>query len=171
MRIGFFGKLPSRGDFVRSRLSHDTVSAWDNWLQSVLLRTATSRDDGGAGLLTEGGAWRLSLPAGLCGPRPLAGVWLSSHDRVGRCFPLLIAAEAAAASESFLDAAERTGRAAIGGMLEPDALSLLLAGLEPPPPADDLALVGRWWQAGATAGFEAACMPDARIFGLMQGVP
>src|ERR1700753_3291837 len=36
IRIGFFGKLPSRGDFVRMYLSRAIVTAWDQWLQSVM---------------------------------------------------------------------------------------------------------------------------------------
>ena len=39
--VGLFGKLPSRGDFVRRRVADAFVDAWDAWLRECL---AASRE-------------------------------------------------------------------------------------------------------------------------------
>ncbi|MCK5122292.1 MAG: DUF2094 domain-containing protein, partial [Methylococcales bacterium] len=31
LELGFYGKLPSVGDFVSRRLSQDFISSWDVW--------------------------------------------------------------------------------------------------------------------------------------------
>ena len=36
IEVGFFGKLPSHGDFLRRRLSDDFVRTWDDWLEECL---------------------------------------------------------------------------------------------------------------------------------------
>ena len=40
---GLFGKLPSRGDFVRENLPRDFTDAWDAWWERSLAGTS---DDG-----------------------------------------------------------------------------------------------------------------------------
>ena len=40
IEVGFYGKLPSHGDFLRRRVSDGFVGVWDAWLQESL---ATSR--------------------------------------------------------------------------------------------------------------------------------
>ena len=39
VRVGFYGKLPSRGDFLRESLPRDFVEAWDAWWQRGLVAT------------------------------------------------------------------------------------------------------------------------------------
>jgi len=39
--VGFYGKLPTHGDFLRRRVSDGFVGVWDGWLQDCL---AASRD-------------------------------------------------------------------------------------------------------------------------------
>jgi type VI secretion system protein ImpM len=115
MGVGFYGKLPSHGDFLRRRVSDAFVDAWDAWLRDCL---AAARDDLGPGWLDvylTSPAWRFVCAAGVCGPTAVVGLLAPSVDRVGRYFPLTIVAEmpagtslapAAAAAAGFLDAAE-----------------------------------------------------------------
>ncbi len=152
VRVGFYGKLPSRGDFVRAGLSRRLVTSWDEWVQPVLSLVC----------LPDVGVWHFALAAGVCGRGVLAGVWLPSADRVGRPFPLLVAAEAAEAVETFLDAAERVGLDAIRTGLAPAELAERLQAL-PPPAAAGSARVGarvRWWRNGGVA-FTGEALPDA----------
>lgn len=89
---GFFGKLRSHGDFVSRRLPPAMQSAFDGWLQAGLVR---SRDELGAAWTptwVSSPLWRFVLAPGLCGPRAWCGVMMPSADRVGRCFPLVLAA-------------------------------------------------------------------------------
>jgi type VI secretion system protein ImpM len=89
---GFYGKLPAKGDFVTRRLPRGFVDPWDRWLQAAI---ETSREQLGEGWLDaylNGPLWRFVLPAGQCGELALTGVIMPSVDRVGRYFPLTVAA-------------------------------------------------------------------------------
>lgn len=93
---GYFGKLRSHGDFVGRRLPPAMRDPFDAWLQAALLR---SRQDLGAGWTPawlNSPLWRFVLAPGLCGAQAWAGVMMPSLDRVGRCFPLVLAAPCAA---------------------------------------------------------------------------
>ncbi|MDC9813496.1 MULTISPECIES: type VI secretion system-associated protein TagF [Rhizobium] len=92
-RIGFFGKLPSHGDFVSMGLGRNLQSALDAWLQAGL--QAAQQELGGdwERRFRFMPAWRFIVERGLWGPATVAGVLLPSLDRVGRSFPLVIAAQ------------------------------------------------------------------------------
>lgn len=93
--VGLHGKLPARGDFVTRRLDAQFIGAWDGWLQQVL---AASRESLGAGWLEaflSAPVWRFLVPAGMYSKTGWAGVLLPSVDRVGRYFPLTLAAPVA----------------------------------------------------------------------------
>lgn len=162
--MGFFGKLPSRGDFVRVGLSRLATSAWDCWLSSVLPRAASSSPSWTDPLRTL--RWRFAFGPGVCGPSAMTGLWFPSSDRVGRMFPLLIAAEAAGRSEDFLDTAEIIGTAAICDAMTPETLVRHLAAAPQPGPAmNDVGAAARWWRKGADAAeFEGEALPDADAF-------
>ena len=88
---GFYGKLPSHGDFVRRRLTGSFVDLWDSWLQSAV---AQSKEQLGANWLEiylGSPLWRFIFTPGVCGPDMLAGVLMPSVDRAGRYFPLTMA--------------------------------------------------------------------------------
>lgn len=78
--IVVLGKLPERGDFVRSRAAGEIERAFELWLQrnvershgkipAFCVRFLVRLDDGGS---------------------PLAGTWAPSCDAVGRAFPLAL---------------------------------------------------------------------------------
>jgi len=85
-RIGYFGKLPARADFVK--LAHDpaAIGMLDAWLAQVMT------------LLPSDARWRFHYDAlapvsfALVGParhHAVAGHLLASHDQSGRRFPFL----------------------------------------------------------------------------------
>jgi type VI secretion system protein ImpM len=89
---GLYGKLPARGDFVSRRLDSDFIEGWDAWLQRVM---SASREALGARWLEcflSAPVWRFVLPAGMFSKAGWVGLVLPSVDRVGRYFPLTIAA-------------------------------------------------------------------------------
>ena len=90
--VGFYGKLPSRGDFVRSGLPRDFTDRWDDWLQSVMAGSRSLMGDAWLPAFLEAPVWRFALPRGLCGERAALGVMLPSVDKAGRYFPLTFAA-------------------------------------------------------------------------------
>jgi len=89
---GFYGKVPAVGDFVVRRLPACFVQPWDVWLQEAL---SASRDQLGSewlDLYLISPIWRFVLSPGNCGDKATAGVLMPSVDKVGRYFPLTLAA-------------------------------------------------------------------------------
>src|SRR5688572_25136309 len=116
MHVGFYGKLPSHGDFLRRRVSDAFVDAWDAWLRECLTASRGALGARWLDVYLTSPAWRFVCAAGACGPVPVVGLLAPSVDQVGRYFPLTLVAElptdvslvtAAAASERFFDSAER----------------------------------------------------------------
>jgi type VI secretion system protein ImpM len=98
--IGYYGKLPSRGDFIGRRLRPDTIQAWDAWLQAGLAASQTALDGRWRELYYTAPFWRFVLPPGLCGSSALAGIMMASIDKVERCFPLMLGSELPAAADT-----------------------------------------------------------------------
>jgi type VI secretion system protein ImpM len=177
---GFYGKLPARGDFVRT-LPRDFTDAWDAWLAPAL---AGSRVTMGADWLPaflEAPVWRFSLSAGLCGARSVLGLMLPSVDNVGRYFPLTFAAlfdrgAAPADDPGWLDACETAGRAALEQDTGPEQLGVMI-GLPRAPdvagPAGHDAAHSVWWTAGAprvgAMRFVLPGLPDGGVYATMLG--
>jgi len=88
---GFYGKIPSEGDFVTRRLPWEFTSVWDEWLQQGM---QASREALGARWLESylsAPIWRFQVAPGVCGPIGWRGLFFASVDRVGRYFPLTLA--------------------------------------------------------------------------------
>jgi type VI secretion system protein ImpM len=144
MPVGLFGKLPARGDFLRRGLPAGLTAPLDAWLQAALAASRAALGEGWPALWLESPIWRFAAAAGVCGPVPAAGILLPSTDRVGRCFPLVLAAPlpAATALPDLLRGAEawyaRLEAAALDLLDETAAVETLEAALaaigEPPLP-------------------------------------
>ena len=115
MQVGFYGKLPSHGDFLRRRVSDAFVDAWDAWLRECLTASRTALGERWLNVYLTSPAWRFVCAAGACGPAPVIGLAAPSVDQVGRYFPLTLVGElppdislvTAASSVRFFEAAER----------------------------------------------------------------
>lgn len=94
--VGWHGKLPTVGDFATRRLDSNFVAVWDDWLSAGLARLRSHDPDGWLQAYLASPTWRfLSLPGFF--PAPLhaqawIGVVMPSVDRVGRYYPLTLAA-------------------------------------------------------------------------------
>ncbi len=86
-RIGYFGKLPARGDFVKLADDHPVLAMLDDWLAQVMTR------------LPVDARWKLNYDAmapasfAFVGPgrrHALAGHLVASHDQSGRRYPFLM---------------------------------------------------------------------------------
>jgi len=93
---GFFGKLQSHGDFITRNLPSAFIAAWDPWLQESLATSKEQLGDTWLETYLSSPIWHFALAGGLCGPAAYAGVLMPSVDRVGRYFPLTLAAPLAA---------------------------------------------------------------------------
>ena len=96
---GWYGKLPSLGDFASRRLEADFIEPWDLWLGEGLQAQRAAFGDAWLEAYDDTPPWRFLLaPGALRGVRPelaFAGVLVPSVDRVGRHFPLTIVASMA----------------------------------------------------------------------------
>lgn len=89
---GFFGKIPGHGDFVDRGLSAGFKARWDEWLQQGLASSKAVIGQDWLNIYLTSPVWRFVLGEGVCGSKGWAGVMVPSVDRVGRYFPLTIAA-------------------------------------------------------------------------------
>jgi type VI secretion system protein ImpM len=90
---GWYGKIPSLGDFASRRLPSDFIETWDTWLQHSMATSRAALGDRWLDIYLTSPAWRFVCAAGACGPRAVAGLIVPSVDRVGRYFPLTVVVE------------------------------------------------------------------------------
>jgi type VI secretion system protein ImpM len=89
--VGFFGKVPVRGDFVRRVLPASFVTPWDRWLQAGIAGSKGILGDDWLDVYLTSPAWRFSRSAHMAGEMAVAGVFIPSVDQVGRYFPFTVA--------------------------------------------------------------------------------
>jgi type VI secretion system protein ImpM len=145
---GLYGKLPARGDFVSRRLDSQFIEAWDAWLQRALSASREALGPRWLECFLSAPVWRFLVPAGMFSATGWVGLIVPSVDRVGRYFPLTIAAPVpedgidAPSSLSnalgWLDSIEALALEALAPELDFDAFDRRLAELTPPA---DLAVV------------------------------
>ena len=90
--IGLYGKVPSLGDFISRRLPKMFIADWDAWLQHSLLISREKLGDRWLDLYLGMPMWRFCVGPGILSGEMWMGVLVPSVDRVGRYFPLTIAA-------------------------------------------------------------------------------
>lgn len=120
---GFYGKLPSLGDFVTRRLPTQFVQPWDLWLRESVAASKAQLDQNWLGRYLTSPIWRFVLSPGVAGQTGWTGVLMPSVDRVGRYFPLTLASPLAAGTNPFLalctpDWFERAEAVALAGLDE-----------------------------------------------------
>ena len=142
--VGFFGKVPSRGDFVQRSLPASFTTAWDRWLQAGIAGSQEVLGDAWLEVYLTSPVWRFALAAQLAGDRAAAGVLIPSVDSVGRYFPLTVACMLPCettpaqirAQAAWFDEAQAL---ALGVLEEKASLEGLIAGVErlgrPAPPS------------------------------------
>jgi len=173
---GFYGKLPSRGDFVRIGLTRDFIEPWDDWLQCVIAGSQTLMGDDWLPAFLEAPIWRFALPAGMCGARAAIGLMLPSVDKAGRYFPLTFAALSdrgfvAESAAPWLDRCEAAGRAALERDTSPEETSSMMGRPDLSEVTTSAGAV--WWSDGsprvASDRLSLGSMPSAATYATMLG--
>jgi type VI secretion system protein ImpM len=130
---GFYGKIPSRGDFVGRRLALALAQPWDAWLGrfTTAVRAAAAAAWPEAWLTAP--IWHFALGAALAPECGAAGILVASADRVGRMFPFTIIGPADGIPDrGWFDATEALVLAVLSDDLDPDSLDAALVALGPP---------------------------------------
>lgn len=163
---GFFGKIPNHGDFVRRNLPRAFVDPWDEWLQRAVAASKTEMGEAWLNTYLTSPVWRFVLQPGVCGDDGWAGILMPSVDRVGRYFPLTVAAslgeavqpfDLAARAGSWFDAAENVALQVLEqDRVDADALEMSISGIDErslQSDSDDLpVLAGGAWGLRITGG-------------------
>ena len=89
--LGFYGKIPGKGDFVSRHLPRTFVDPWDQWLQQSIISSQQQLGENWLDRYLIGPIWRFALSAGVCGDNAWVGLVMPSVDSVGRYFPLTLA--------------------------------------------------------------------------------
>ncbi len=101
---GWYGKLPTLGDFASRRLEGDFIEPWDLWLGDGLAAQREMLGEEWLDAYLSSPVWRFVLmPGALPGlqqPGAFAGVLMPSVDRVGRYFPLTLVTRLASLPQS-----------------------------------------------------------------------
>jgi type VI secretion system protein ImpM len=177
LTVGFYGKLPARGDFVRNGLPREFTDPWDDWLQAAIAGSRTLMGEAWLPAYLEAPVWRFCLPPGMCGASAALGLMLPSVDRAGRYFPLTFAAlsphaSAAATGEAWLDSCEAAGRGALEQDTPPQDIAAIL---DIPELQEDVCRTDQcmWWSEGSTrvapTRMMLRCLPDAATYAAMLG--
>lgn len=141
---GWYGKLPTLGDFASRRLDASFIEPWDLWLGEGL---AAQRDQLGEAWLDAylgSAVWRFVLMPGVVpgvsDGLARAGVLMPSVDKVGRYFPLTVVTRlpqrpaSAAEVEGLLGWLHRLEDLAVDAMHEDWTIAALDSALEALPP-------------------------------------
>lgn len=90
--IGWYGKLPTRGDFVGRGMPRHWLRVWDEWLQRALAEGARRLGaEAFRDRLLAMPPWQGLILPGSAGQGVWCGVVAPSSDRVGRSYPLWLA--------------------------------------------------------------------------------
>jgi type VI secretion system protein ImpM len=173
---GFAGKIPARGDFVHAGLPRDFTDPWHDWQSLVIAGSRTLMGDAWLDAFLEAPVWRFVLPSGLCGPHAAVGLIMPSVDKVGRYFPLTLAALPDDGTPNpeewseWLDDVESLGRLALDEDASPERLM-------PPPCPSAVSITNDahslWWTDGGPrvepTRLSLPALPDAACFATMLG--
>ncbi len=122
LTVGYYGKVASQGDFVTRGLTPAVETTIDAWLRASIRESQHSMGAGWLDAFLVAPVWRMALGPGIAGLETVAGVMMPSVDRVGRYFPLVVAAILPGISPPLLRLAKST---AFYDALENLALSTL----------------------------------------------
>lgn len=90
IQLGYYGKVPTHGDFVGKGLPRSFREPWDTWVQMIM---STSRQQMGEAWIQHYltcPLYRFALSSGICGEQAWLGVIIPSVDQVGRYYPMTL---------------------------------------------------------------------------------
>ncbi|GAB2889512.1 type VI secretion system-associated protein TagF [Uliginosibacterium flavum] len=166
---GWYGKLPFLGDFASRRLSQSFIQPWDAWLQQGVAASRAELGEAWLDTFLTSDIWRFVLAADCLTPEPWAGILVPSVDRVGRYFPLTIAAPYASASrldEWFADL-ESAAHAGLSAS-EVEAFDSALHAIALPAPSNGPVIFAPL-EIGSQLGSQAVLAANDLLAGLLAG--
>jgi type VI secretion system protein ImpM len=106
MKVGFFGKLPSYGDFIQRNVTADLVNEWDNWLSQGLDKSKHQLQLRWASYYFASPIWRFCFKSS-CNPQTVVtGLKMPSVDKAGRAYPFTLFCELQGPADIFTISSE-----------------------------------------------------------------
>lgn len=90
-QLGYYGKIPGKGDFVSHQLPRIFIEPWDQWLQECIVASHEQLCERWLECFLVSPIWRFALSKGICSETAWIGIMMPSVDKVGRYFPLTLA--------------------------------------------------------------------------------
>ncbi len=87
---GYYGKIPSKGDFVTRHLPRSFITCWDEWLQSSIAASKAQLGEQWLDYYLTCPIWRFIISNEVCNEQAWAGIIIPSVDSVGRYFPFSV---------------------------------------------------------------------------------
>ncbi|REL27673.1 type VI secretion system-associated protein TagF [Thalassotalea euphylliae] len=100
-RIGFYGKLPSYGDFITRNVAPELIDKWDNWLSQSLECAQLQLKEQWHQRYLNAPVWRFLLPNDDDQSVVTLGMMMPSTDKVGRIYSFAIFLQAELPSNVF----------------------------------------------------------------------
>jgi type VI secretion system protein ImpM len=103
IKTGYFGKVPTHGDFVSHGLPTSFIQPWDAWLQQAILSSRQQLGDKEwLNYYLTSPIYRFVLSPAICGNESWSGVIMPSVDQVGRYYPMTLSSKNTADTNPFL---------------------------------------------------------------------
>lgn len=94
IKTGYFGKVPTHGDFVSYGLPTRFIQPWDAWLQQAILSGRQQLGDKEwLNYYLTSPLYRFVLTPGICGNDSWSGIIMPSVDQVGRYYPMTLSSK------------------------------------------------------------------------------
>lgn len=87
---GYYGKVPTHGDFVSRGLPGTFIDPWDAWLQEAINTSRQQLGDTWLNYYLTSPVYRFVLSPGICGNQGWQGVLMPSVDKIGRYYPMTV---------------------------------------------------------------------------------
>lgn len=101
--IGWYGKIPSHGDFLNIRLPRNFVTSWSTWINEAIVSSRADLGDRWLDLYFLLRPWRYFLPRNLIDENLWLGILAHSLDSVGRCYPVTLVSSVSAEEAMVID--------------------------------------------------------------------
>jgi len=88
--IGYYGKIPSHGDFISHLVPRAFTDVWDAWLQESLVHWKGELGERWVADYLTMLPYRFILSSGIAGEVVWCGIMFASRDHAGRLFPFTV---------------------------------------------------------------------------------
>ncbi|MDD5461308.1 MAG: type VI secretion system-associated protein TagF [Methylococcales bacterium] len=88
--LGYYGKVPTHGDFVSKGLPLCFTDPWDIWLQEAIQTSQQQLGQHWLDYYLTCPLYHFALSPGICGNTGWLGILMPSVDKIGRYYPMTI---------------------------------------------------------------------------------